>query len=357
MDSAYIAKQRIVNQQLAGTKFKSPGEVVSWMGAMQAQDYAMAKWAVGVRLLDSTEQSVEQAINSGEIIRTHVMRPTWHFVSSQDVNWMLKLTAPHLRKSMIGRHKAMGLTDQLFKKTNSIIEKSLAGKKFLTRPELVSELSKNKIKPDSLQMIHIMFNAEVNGTVCNGPMRGKQFTYALLEERVPKAKSLTKNEALEELSKRYFTSHGPATAQDFKWWSGLPSAEVKTAMEMVKLNFTNEKVGGQVYWFDNSCISNPDVKPIYFLPAYDEFMISYKDRSVSLETKFFSSAITSNGIFKPMIVVDGKVVGTWSRGIKKDQLIFEPAFFRSTNKLKKKEMMAAFASYKKFHITEIKLNS
>ncbi len=330
MTPVEIVRQRIINQQLAGTEFKSAKEMVSWMGAMQAQDYAMAKWAIGVRLPGSTDVAIEQAINNGEVIRTHVMRPTWHLVSANDVKWMLALTAPHLRKSMKGRHKALGLTDPIFKRSHTIIEKSLSKNGFMTRTELVTELSKYKIKPDQLQAIHIMFSAELNGTVCNGPMRGKQFTYALLEERVPKTKMLTKMEALAALGLRYFTSHGPATLQDFTWWSGLPAADARTALEMIKSSLIHEKTGDHVFWFADLPGAAETIQPIYILPAYDEFMISYKDRSASLDPKFFSSAITANGIFKPIIVVKGNVIGTWSREIKK------------------KEMTPAFALYKNF---------
>ena len=348
MNSNDLVNQRIINQQLAGTKFKSAKEIVSWMGAMQAQDYAMSKWAVGVRLADSTDETVEQAINSGEIIRTHVMRPTWHLVSSDDVKWMLALTAPHLLKSMKGRHKALGLTDQIFKKSNSIVEKSLAKNRCMTRMELVKELNKNKIKPDNLQTIHIMFNAELNATVCNGPMRGKQFTYALLEERVPKTKSLTKEEALAKLSLRYFTSHGPATIQDFTWWSGLPPGDARNALEMTKSNLRSIKLDEQTYWFDDLATKEFSIQPIYFFPAYDEFMISYKDRSAALAPKFFSNAMTGNGIFKPIIVVNGQVIGTWSRKIQKEKVVLEPKFFRSSQKLNKTEMNIAFAPYRNF---------
>jgi hypothetical protein len=348
MNSIDIVQQRIVNQQLAGTKFKSAKEIVSWMGAMQAQDYAMSKWAVGVRLPGSTDESIEQAIDRGEIIRIHVMRPTWHLVSSEDVKWMLALTAPHLRRSMMGRHKALGLTDQIFKKSNSIIEKSLDKNGYMTRAELVNELNKNKIKPDNLQTIHIMFNAELNASVCNGPMRGKQFTYALLEQRVPKSKSLKTEEALAKLSLRYFTSHGPATLQDFTWWSGLPAGEAKKALEMSKTNLRSIKIEDQTYWFDESSRKEVAIQSIYFLPAYDEFMISYKDRSASLSPKFSLNALTSNGIFRPIIMVNGQVIGTWSREIKKDKVVLEPKFFRSSQKISKKEMNAAFASYQNF---------
>jgi len=218
----------------------------------------------------------------------------------------------------------------------------------MTRAELVSELNKNKIKPDNLQTIHIMFNAELNGTVCNGPMRGKQFTYALLDERVAKSKPITKDEALAELSKKYFISHGPATLQDFAWWSGLPSTDARHGLEIVKSKLMNTKIGDQTYWFGNTTRNERTIQSIYFLPAYDEFMISYKDRSASLSPKFFSNAITRNGIFKPIIVVNGQVVGTWSREIKKEKVVFEARFFRSLQKLNKIEMNIAFDPYKRF---------
>lgn len=348
MDSVEVVRQRIVNQQLAGTKFKSVKELVSWMGAMQAQDYAMAKWAIGVRLPGSTDAGIDQAVERAEIIRIHVMRPTWHWVSADDVKWMLALTAPHLHRSMKGRHQALGLTDSIFKRSSAIIEKSLAKNIFMTRPELVAALNSNKIKPDPLQMIHIMFNTELNGIVCNGPMRGKQFTYALLEERVPRPKILNKEEGLAALALRYFTSHGPASLQDFAWWSGLPAADARTALQMVKSNLAYEKIDGQELWFADLPPSTDAIQPIYFLPAYDEFMISYKDRSASLDPKFFSRAVTGNGIFRPIIVANGKVIGTWSREIKKDKVIFKSQLFPSSQKPRKHELTPAFEPYKKF---------
>jgi hypothetical protein len=348
MNQIEIGKQRIINQQLAGTEFKTAEEIVGWMGAMQAQDYTMAKWAIGVRLPSSSDEIVEQAINRGEIIRMHMMRPTWHLVSSKDVRWMLALTAPHLFNAMKSRWKALGLLAPIFKRSNTIIEKSLTKNGDMTRAEIVNELVKNKIKPDSLQAIHLMFHAELSGIVCNGPMRGKQFTYALLDKRVPEAKSLRREDALAELALRYFASHGPATVQDFTWWSGLPAADARTGLEMVMSKLKNIKMEDQTYWFDDSTMKECEIQPIYFLPAYDEFMISYKNRSAALPSKFFPSAITSNGIFKPIIVYNGNVIGTWSREIRKERVILQPRFFRSSEKLKKKEMAGAFEPYKTF---------
>ena len=343
-----VVRHRIINQQLAGTTFKSAYEIVRWMGAMQAQDYAMAKWAIGVRLPNSTDNDIDNAINKGEIVRMHMMRPTWHLVDAKDVRWMLELTTPHLIKSMKSRWKALGLTDKDFNRSNAVIEKSLARNNNMTRAELVTELNKNKIKPNSLQTIHLMFNAELNGIVCNGSLRGKQFTYSLLDIRIPLTKSLARPEALAELSNRYFASHGPATIQDFMWWSGLPAAEAKAGLEMVKSSLTCQKTADQIYWFPESLAVKPDIRTVYFLPAFDEFIISYKDRTASLSQKFFSHAITKNGIFRPVIVVNGQVVGTWSREIKNTRLILEHKFFRSSDKLKKHDVTQAIRPYEKF---------
>ncbi len=345
-----IAKHRLINQQLAATNFRSPKDIVGWLGAVQAQDYAMAKWAVGARLSGITEAAVAQSINSAEIVRTHVMRPTWHLVLAEDVRWMTALTAPHINSSVRSMQKKIGLDEKIFKRTNAIIEKSLAGGNHLTRAELMALLKKNKITTDSLQAIHIMFDAELRGLVCNGPMRGKQFTYALLNERVPSVKALKRDEALAELSARYFTSHGPATIQDFIWWSGLPVGDAKAGLEMIKPKLISEKINDQIYWHDPSGSSDSftGLHPVYFLPAYDEFMISYKDRSASLDSGFVKHAITGNGIFKPIIVANGKVIGTWARTIKKDKVVIKTLFFRASQKLKKKEMELAAQPFGEF---------
>jgi len=324
------------------------------MGALQAQDYAMAKWALGVRLLGTTEDLVENSINKAEIIRTHLMRPTWHLVTAEDVRWMLTLTAPYIKSSVKSMQKKLGLSEALFKQTNSIIEKLLRDNNNLTRTELMAELKERKIPADNLQAIHIMLNAELNGIVCNDPMRGKQFTYALIDDRIPPTKPLTKEESLGKLAKKYFISHGPATIQDFMWWSGLPALDARKGLESVKNTLSNIKIEEETYWFGESSLKKDfKIPALLLLPAYDEFMISYKDRSASLDPKFTALVITENGIFKPIIVVDGRVIGFWSRTIKKGQVIIAPTYFRSTQKLKKKEIEIAAQPFGKFLNLEV----
>ena len=328
MNLTDISNIRLITQQIAGTKFKSPKEIVSWMGAMQAQDYRMAKWGIGLRTPKATEKIVEDAINKGEIIRTHLLRPTWHFLSSDDIYWMLELTAPRLKVFQRSREKQIGLTEKIFTKSNLVIEKVLRDGKHLTRAELLAELGKAKIATDNFKSSHILFRAEIEGIICSGITKTKQTTYALLSERVLENKKLNKDEALSKLAKKYFESHCPATLQDFIWWSGLTVSDAKLAFEMIKSDFISEKIESQTYLFPNSfSIPKKFKEAVYLLPAFDEFLISYKVRTAAIAFENHRHAFSNNGIFWPTIVINGQVRGIWKRIIKKDKIVMETNFF------------------------------
>ncbi|HTB31819.1 MAG TPA: winged helix DNA-binding domain-containing protein [Bacteroidia bacterium] len=328
-----IAHLRLYSQQIAATKMQSPKEMVAWMGAIQAQDYAMSKWAIGVRLPGSTDEEIDTAIDKGEIIRTHILRPTWHLVSADDIYWMLELTAPHVISGVNSTANSLGLTKAIISKCNKILEKALRDGNHLTREELMALLNKAKISTESFRSIHIMFHAELNGIVCNGIRKGKNNTYALLAERVPKKKTVPREEALAKLAKKYFLSHGPATVKDFVWWSGLPVKDARNALEMIRSNFISETIGEETYWFANSfSIPKKNNSSVYLLPAFDEFLISYKDRAASFPLGNHKKAFTNNGIFRPVIVINGHVTGIWKRTIKKDKVIIETDLFQPHNK-------------------------
>jgi len=318
MNSRDIRDFRLVSQQLAGTTLKTAKDIVGRLGAMQAQDYAMAKWAIGVRLPGSTNRTIETAINKGEIIRTHLLRPTWHFATAEDVRWMLELTAPQIRSSMIGRHKEMGLTGPVLKKSYAVMEKALRGGMHLTRDELIAELGKAKIATDGGHASHLFLSAESEEIICSGGLKDGKQTYALLDEWVPKTKSLAKEEALAKLAARYFDGHGPATFQDFVWWSGLPVNHARQALETVKRDFRSETIDSLTYWLSGALsTAKPPAESAFLLPAFDEFLISYKDRLISLPHENHHKAVSNNGIFYPIIVVNGRVTGTWKRTFKK----------------------------------------
>ncbi|HXP51100.1 MAG TPA: winged helix DNA-binding domain-containing protein [Bacteroidia bacterium] len=341
-----IANIRLQTQQLATTPFKKPQDIVEWMGAIQAQDYAMAKWGLGIRLPGITDIEIEAAINSGKIIRTHIMRPTWHLVSAKDIYWMTELSAPHLISSMRGRQKELGLTEAIFSKCNKVIGKALEGGKHLTREELMATLKKAKIDINQHTAIHIMYMAEIYGVVCNGPIKGKKQTYALLEERIPRTKKLTRDEALVKLAKKYFNSHGPATIQDFMWWSGLPAKDARSGLEIIKSGFISETIGSETYWFSSSIGSKKSTKPsIHLLPAFDEFIISYKDRTAAIQLEHQKKAFTSNGIFRPVIVFNGLASGLWKRTEKTNKVVIETSFFRPHNKAEKSLLEEAAHSF------------
>ena len=315
-----IAQLRLVSQHLVGAKLKTVKDVVGRLGAMQAQDYPMAKWAIGVRLPHSTNRTIEAAINKGEIIRTHLLRPTWHFASAEDVRWMLELTAPQIRSSMVGRHREMGLTGPVLKKSYTVMEKALRGGMHLPRDELIAELGKAKIATDGGHASHLFLSAESEEIICSGGLKDGRQTYALLDEWVPKTKSLPKEEALAKLAARYFDGHGPATFQDFVWWSGLPVNHARQALESVKREFRFETIDSQTYWFSGAfSAAKPPAESAFLLPAFDEFLISYKGRLASLPHENHHKAVSNNGIFYPIIVVNGRVTGTWKRIIKKSQ--------------------------------------
>src|SRR5438034_1155848 len=241
-----IAHQRLHNQFITQQTFEKAGDVLRWLGAVQAQDYAAAKWALGLRTQNSTDNLIEQAFTDGTILRTHVMRPTWHFVLPADIRWMLALTAPRVLSTIAYYDRTLELDDAVFTQSNAVLAKALQGGKQLTRTELVSVLQQAGIATDNLQRIgHILMHAELDGIICSGARRSKQFTYALLDERAPQAGTLDCEEALAEFARRYFTSHGPATLQDFVWWSGLTVDDARACLEMVTSQLMHEVVDGQ----------------------------------------------------------------------------------------------------------------
>lgn len=323
-----ISNCRLVSQRIATTEFSSAKDVVGWMGAMQAQDFAMAKWAVGLRLLNPTNSEIETALNKGEIIRTHIMRPTWHFIAAEDVYWLLDLTSNKIKQAMKTRDRELELSEAIFTKCNKILESILSKGIHLSREELAESFKIAGISTDNNRLSHLLVRAELEGIVCSGSINGNKQSYALLSDRIPHKKILSRDESLAELANRYFTSHGPATLQDFIWWSGLSVTEARQGFESVKSWFISETVGSVNYWFKDSfpnTLSNTN--SIYLLPAFDEFLISYRDRSASLSLIHHKKAVSDNGIFRPVIVVNGQVTSLWKRTIKKDEVMIDTSSF------------------------------
>jgi hypothetical protein len=318
-----ISLLRLVNQHILSSRLAAPHDVVKSMGAMQAQDYPMSKWAVGLRLPFSTDQDVEDCISSAEILRTHVLRPTWHFVASEDIYWMLDLTAPQVKSAQSYREKLLELSEAVFCKSNRIIEQTLSDGRHCTRDELIHTLNQAGIPTNENRASHLFARAELDKLICSGATQNNKTTYALLSQRVPKARLLSRDESLAELARRYFTSRAPATLQDFTWWSGLPARDTSLALELVKSDLLPETIEGRTYWLSPSFeLLQSAEDSALLLPTYDEFIISYTDRSASISPHLEQhlKQISDRGVFWPILVINGQVAGTWKRTIKKDLL-------------------------------------
>ena len=306
-----IIRQRLRNQKLSAPEFQKTADVVRWMGAVQAQDFNAAKWALVLRMRQATSDTVEDAFNKGEILRTHLLRPTWHFVTPEDIRWLLTLTAPRVNLRCGPNYRKLELDSAVFNRSNKALTNALKGGKHLTRAALKTVLNKSGVDVrDSIRVAHIFLRAELDGVVCSGPRLGKQFTYALLEERVAITKPLTRDEALAELTRRYFRSHGPATLQDFVWWSGLPAAEVKRGTEMIDDELERTSVEDKVYWSIPAAKRIRALHSTHLLPAYDEYFVAYKDRQMGFDP---NNGLTTWDLLGPTVVIDGTAVGKWKR--------------------------------------------
>jgi hypothetical protein len=322
-----LLHRRLLNQRVTGRPLAEPQDVVKWLGAVQSQDYAAAKWALAQRMARATDAGIDEAFGSGAILRTHVMRPTWHFVVPEDIRWLLQLTGPRVNALCGTYYRKMELDDRVAAKSHAALAEALKGGRQLTRQALKAVLQRARVLGPGdgpLRLGFILMRAELDGVVCSGPRHGKEFTYALLEERVPRARPLSREDSLAELVKRYFTSHGPATAKDFAWWSGLTVADTRAGLEMAASTLASETRDGQTYWAPiRPQTSRPTPHSALLLPAYDEALLSYRDNRAAYAT-YMDQLYRDNG---QTVVIDGRPVGTWRRTIKKDRMTLQVSPF------------------------------
>lgn len=342
-----IATQRLHNQRVEGTTLKAPSQVVARLGAVQAQDYAAAKWALGLRSDGVTDADVEQAFADGKILRTHVLRPTWHFVTPEDIRWLLDLTAPRVHASNAYQYRQLELNEAVFERGDDVLAGALQGGKHLTRSELATALDHAGIAAKGPRLAHLVMHAELQGLICSGARRGNQFTYALLEERAPQARRLERDEGLAELAMRYFSSRGPATLQDFVWWSGLTVPDARAGIKHAKAHLRREAVGGRDYWFTEG----PAVAAssgVHLLPWFDEFLVAYKDRRAVLGPAHAKQVNAGGGLLNPTIISRGRVVGTWKSSLTKDKVALHLSGFASQNGLPTRAVARAVRRYSEF---------
>ncbi|HEY3818246.1 MAG TPA: winged helix DNA-binding domain-containing protein [Polyangiaceae bacterium] len=325
MDAVEVVRRRLRNQRLVAPKLDRPADVVRWLGAVQAQDYLGSLWGIGLRTTSAREVDVERAVEERAIVRTWPMRGTLHFVAAEDVRWMLRLLAPRVIARSAGRRRQLGLDATTFTKSRSRLERALGDGGVLTRPEVYRVLERSGIVTTEQRGIHILGHLAMQGVLCLGPRRGRQPTFTLLEQWLPPAPLLDRDEALGELALRYFTGHGPATVQDFAWWSGLPLGDARRGLDVAGKRLTSDAVGDTQYWSARSPVTAGRVSAAHLLPAYDESTVAYFDRSAFLDATH--AARTKNGIFSPVVLVAGRIAGTWRRRTARDRVVVTTDLF------------------------------
>lgn len=349
MTEQNIAYLRLHNQHLTGNKFQTPYEAVSYFGAVQSQDYFGASWSLAQRIENATEETINQAFNEGKIVRTHVLRPTWHFVLPEDIRWMQQLTAPQVRKLMGHYNRKLELDDTLFAKSTAKIVKILKEKQYATRQELKKELTNIGIHTDVQRLAHIVMWAELDGIICSGPRIDKQFTYALLDNRIKKHTILNREEALAELTKRYFTSHGPAQLKDFAWWSGLTIKDAQEGIGMIKSQLLEEIIDGKSYWFTQKPNTiKPKSPKTFLLSIFDEYTIAYKDRAALGGEKYVKKFLSMGNALTAVIILDGKIIGTWKRTIQKNTVEITLTPFEKLSKIEHESLQKEKEHYAQF---------
>ncbi|HEX9565939.1 MAG TPA: winged helix DNA-binding domain-containing protein [Gemmatimonadaceae bacterium] len=311
-----IVRQRLARQYLTKTAFASGSEVVRALGAVQSQDYAGAKWGLSQRTTDATDADIEREFTDGAILRTHVLRPTWHFVDPIDIRWMLALTAPRVKAAMASYNRKLELDASVFRRSHAALAKALAGGQHRTRTELRGVLERARIGTVNGQRLgHLMMEAELDAVVCSGPRRGKQFTYALFDERVAPGAALARDEALLALTRRYFETRGPATVHDFAWWSGLAMSDARRGIEIAGRDLQRVTLADRPHWLAGDT-SDRRAASAHLLPNYDEYFIGYKDRgAIGRRLRSVKAVTGGNALIAHVVVVDGQLAGGWRRTV------------------------------------------
>ena len=323
-----IARRRMHNSRLTGDRFASADEAVRWHLAMQAQEYGPAKWSIGQRSTGLVDADLDEAVAEGSIVRTHVLRPTWHFVARDDIRWLLALSGPRVQQGNAGRYRDLGLDEKKRARAEAVIVSALEGGNRLMRNEIAAVLEDAGIDREGQRLPYILMHCELEAVICSGGLSGKQQTYALLDERVPKGGRFDRNEALAELTRRYLTSHGPSTVKDMSWWSGLTMADIRKALEMLGAEVQSETVDGLEFWSIATDDTPPRARGAHLIQTYDEVVVGYTESRFFRDPQLASARAAWSGeslipIPTGGILLNGRIGGHWRRTMKRTSIEVE----------------------------------
>ena len=346
-----VAERRLRAQRLVGRRFMSAVEAVSAFAAVQAQDFPAALWAVGQRTRGATAASLGRQFDDGAILRTHILRPTWHFVLPDDVGWMLALTAPRLRKRLATRWRQLDLDEPTIARAQEAFSLAIGRDGARTRPELAEALDALGIERAGQRMAHLLLAAEIDGVLISGSRRGKSFTWTRLEDRAPSSPPLERDTALARLATRYYTSHGPATLADLVWWSGLSTADARNAVSAAGRALARETIDDVDVWSAAATTDAPFERPVaHLLPNFDEYTVAYRDRSAVLAAArpFDASIFSFGSVLANVVLVDGLVRGAWRRTLRANEVKLEVTLLDRFSRAESEALDRAVAEFGRF---------
>lgn len=345
---ATIGVQRLTSQGLTPPPHTDPAALIRWLGAVQAQDFLGSLWALGARLPGTTESDMERAIADRTILRTWPMRGTVHFVAAEDARWMTGLLASRVITRLGSVYRTAGLDDATFARGRGLITRALSDGQPLKRTEIYATLEGAGIATAAMRGLHIIGRLAQEGTICFGPRAGKQPTFVLLDAWAPQQRGLARDEALAELTLRYFRSHGPATERDFAWWSGLRLAEIAGGLAAVRGQLVAETMDGATYWRGETPTVAATAQALHLLPPFDEFLVSYKDRGASLDPHDAGLWAVRDHLSSSTIVVGGRVIGSWKRTLGRGGVTIDALLARPLGAAEEGAFVAAIARYEAF---------
>lgn len=342
---------RMLNQQLLSPLYERPEDIVAWQGAMQAQDYNYFRWAIGIRQRTPQLVGLQEAFAKAELLRLHLLRCTVQVVSHTDIGWLLPLCKERNLRTLQSWHKSINtlFSENHFEELTQALQELLAGSKSLPKKAIAEELKSLGFLLDDRLLTSLLVRSEIEGLLCSGVMQGREATWALLSERVPIICSLTPDEALKQLALKYFRSHSPASLEDFVWWSGLTKTQCRKALALIAREIEEIKIEEEMMYLYHKTLDCPDyAKMVLLLPPYDEYLIGYKSRWVALEKKHTAKAHNNFGIFKPVILHEGRVVGNWKASIDKQGENLTIDFFAEKSKIGKQNLQGAVNQFVQF---------
>lgn len=279
-------------------------------------------WALALRT-GASEAAILDAYDRGAILRTHVLRPTWHFVAAEDLAPLQALTAERVRPLLRAVDPKLGWDVERLARGHHVLRRELDGAA-RTREELALALKQARLPHAGTALVHVLMHAELDAMICSGPRQGKKHTYALVDARVRPGKIGTRDELLADLARRYFATRGPAQAKDFAWWSRLTMTEVRRAIELAGSKRT--VVDGEPHFHaEPPVVPGDGASALRLLPSYDELVVAYRDRSALVPDPTVASRLDEREFLvgRSLIVRGGVVHGAWRRTLAKREVALE----------------------------------